>query len=178
MAQPAPAARCFVALLPDAAARRRLDALARRLHSRHPGARRVPAANLHLTLAFIGALPATRAQEVSDSLATLAAPHGVWTVDRICGFARARVVWAGGEADPCLLALAQAVRDRLQGLGVSFDRAEFAAHVTLLRGIGAWPQEALARAIPWPLSPPVLMVSTRAAGGRLRYRPWPARPAN
>lgn len=172
MAPPESAARWFVALLPDDTARRRLDALARRLQRAHPRGRRIAPGNLHLTLAFIGALPVARAQEVSDCLAALQAPHGTWSIDRVAGFARARVAWAGGAPDAQLLALAHDVREGLQRLSVAFDRAEFAPHVTLLRGVGWVPEEPLRRPIAWLLSRPQLMVSEREGDGPVRYRVW------
>jgi 2'-5' RNA ligase len=166
--------RCFVALLPDAAARARLAAAAAALAPMLPGARRVAPHNLHLTLAFLGELAAGRAAAVAAALAQLPPAQGVWRIDRLDGYARARVAWAGGAPDARLDALAGAVRALLERLGVPYDPQPFAAHVTLLRGARGLAPRPLAPAADWLLGPAALMVSARDAQGSLRYRPWPA----
>ena len=58
-------ARVFFALWPDADARVALAALAREIAARTKG-RAPPAANLHMTLAFIGEVPPERIGALSD----------------------------------------------------------------------------------------------------------------
>jgi 2'-5' RNA ligase len=170
-APPGAGLRCFVALLPGPAARARLDALARTLQRAHPQARRLTAANLHLTLAFVGACPAQRASRIAAALAALPVHEFTWTLDHVGGFARARVAWAGGPPDPRLDALAARVRKALDALGVRYDGQDFAPHVTLLRGVAGIAARPIARPIDWPSGAPVLMRSDRDARGAVRYRP-------
>jgi len=168
--------RCFVALRPDPACAAALEALARSLARRNVPARVVDRGNLHLTLAFIGALDAARAPAIVAALATLPALSGAWNLDRVGAFTAARVIWAAGAPQPQLFELAARVRHALHAQGVAFDRRAFVPHVTLLRGPSAALDEALPVPIAWRLGPAELLVSARDAGHRLRYRPWSATP--
>jgi 2'-5' RNA ligase len=169
--------RCFVACWPDQATRTRLDHVARSLHLRHPGARRMQADNLHLTLAFVGELPRSMASEVASAMADLSVAAFAWCVDRLGRFDRAHIVWAGGPEEPRLARLAEQVRARLRALEVPFDRKPFAAHVTLLRDVTAREpllerpelNEAI-EPIHWPIDAARLVVSEHDAGGAVRYR--------
>ncbi len=172
----APVLRCFIALWPDPAARDQLDTLANRLQQNNAGSRRVAREDLHLTLAFIGALAANRAHRVAAMLEAIAAPHFAWILDRVGGFDRAHVAWAGGTEDPRLAALAQAARVGLDALQVAYDHKPFVAHVTLLRKVAHTPSPEACAPIAWSVSVPVLAVSERDEHGRVRYRPWSERP--
>jgi 2'-5' RNA ligase len=165
--------RCFIALQPDAAARTRLDELAREQQAAFPTARRMRPENLHLTLAFIGALEEARAHRVADLLAQTAFAAFRWSLDEIGAFGGARVLWVGG-ADSRLAAVADLVRRLLDEQRVAYDRKPFVGHVTLLRNL---PREAARRypqkiepAIAWPTAAPVLLHSTTNAEG-VRYMP-------
>ena len=129
-------------------------------------------ANLHLTLAFLGTLEERRLPPIQGRLAAMHTPQFAWRIDHLGSFGRARVVWAGGPADSRLNGLAQAVRNGLDDLRVSYDHKFFVAHVTLLRGVSDFVAIALPRAIAWQVSGPVLMVSERDTHGQVRYRPW------
>lgn len=178
------ALRCFVALLPDEATRTRLDALGAELQRSLPGTRRVAAVNLHLTLVFIGALPTSQASQLAAALArTPAAPQFDWALDQVGAFGGARVVFAGSAPDRVplrLMALAEAVRGELDGLGISsYDRKPFVPHVTLLRNVARADAAHLACSIEppvhWRASAPRLMQSRRTSDG-LRYLPIEATP--
>ena len=172
------APRCFVALWPDAAARRALAALTRDLRAANPDVQPVAADNLHCTLAFIGALAAPRAAALAGRLRRIVVPPQVWRLDRLDWFAGARVLWIGGADDAHIAALAQEVRTVLDEAAIAYDRKPFAAHVTLARGLRtppALPAGAPAFApIPWAPGAPELAVSERDESGALRYRRWPA----
>ena len=172
--------RCFVALQPDEAARERLDQLARRQHGRFPGARRVRRENLHLTLAFVGALEAGRARQVAAGLAAAPKAPFDWTLDAVGAFGGARVLWAGGSHED-LDQLAERVRRILDSLGVPYDRKAFVAHVTLLRKL---PREAVREAV-HPIEPPILwhagapvLLQSRTDAQGTRYLPVAAQPDN
>ena len=166
-----------MALWPDADVRARFDGLARQCLLQHPQARRMQAENLHLTLAFIGALAPAPARAVAAMLDELPLACGQWMLDRLGYFAQARVLWAGGTPPQALRDLAQGVRSGLDALQVDFDRGTFVPHVTLLRNVKnrvapAWLEAQLADAIGWNLGKPALVRSGRDAAGRVRYRPW------
>ena len=172
-ASPRSTIRCFVALQPDQGALQWLDRLAAEQHARIPAARRTRRENLHLTLAFIGALEADRAREVAARLATEACMPFDWSLDAVGAFGGARVLWAGG-ASPQLDALAARARRLLDELDVRYDRKPFVAHVTLLRNV---PRDAASHAahrleppILWHARAPVLLESRTDANG-VRYLP-------
>lgn len=165
--------RCFVALWPDAEVRRELDALIDALASVVPGGRRMRAGNLHVTLAFIGTLPAAHATEIAQEIAQIegaAFPAQPWVIDRVGVFARTRVLWAGGAACDAMDHYINAVQSRLKRLGIRFDeeseKRPFVPHVTLLRDIPPQtqpPQHPFR--IHWHLRPPRLIESQRVHGG-------------
>jgi len=169
--------RCFVACWPDDDARTHLDELAQALHARFPGARRMRAENLHLTLAFIGPMPAPGARQLASALPEDSIEPFGWRIDRIGRFERARVLWAGSAEEPRLSELAAGVRRRLRTLQIAFDDKPFAAHVTLLRdlptraagGPGA-PFEPIGSPLAWQVRSAQLVVSDRDERGATRYR--------
>lgn len=137
-----------------------------------PGARRVAAANLHLTLAFIGALAAHDAHALAAALRGIgndAFASFTWTLDRVGRFDRARVLWAGGGPNPILDRYADCVRSLLRKWGVPFDERPFASHVTVFRSARsgvALPE--FRHTVSWPVSRPQLMQSLGAVNG-VRY---------
>ena len=175
-----PTVRCFVALQPDQDALERLDRLAREEHARVPTARRMRRENLHLTLAFIGALDAGRAREVAARLAAGPPAPFDWSLAAVGAFAGARVLWVGG-ADVQLDALAARVRALLDELDVRFDRKPFVAHVTLLRDVPRDAARVAARRIEppirWHAGAPVLLESRNDSNG-VRYLPVAAPSGN
>jgi 2'-5' RNA ligase len=142
----------------------------------YPGARRINAANLHLTLAFIGELPVSSAHEAASALRGVPSEPFDWCLDRVGRFDRARVLWAGGAEDARLADLAGRVRGCLQALRIRFDTKAFVAHVTLLRDLpGRHGRESTDAVEPidpfgWPIRTAHLIVSERDPHGATRYR--------
>jgi RNA 2',3'-cyclic 3'-phosphodiesterase len=168
--------RCFIAARPDEATRSRLDKLAAQLQRRFAGSRRMRAANLHLTLAFIGELSPAVASAAARAMQSLAFDPLVWTLDRVGHFPRARVVWVGGE-DAALTELAARVRIALAAVQVGFDPKPFVAHVTVLRDLATHGAAHDAGAtldaiepIRWRIERAEMMVSERDVAGAVRYR--------
>jgi len=168
--------RCFVACWPDDSTRRHLDQAAQEALARCPGARRVRAENLHLTLAFIGELPLPKAREAAEALGRVSSAPFEWHIDHVGRFERAHVLWAGGPPEPRLEQLAERVRSELQTLQIHFDAKRFAAHVTLLRDVpplGATHPVGVVEAIEpfaWPIRDALLLASERDSPGAPRYR--------
>lgn len=136
--------RCFVALVPDATTRHRLQSLPRMGRARGVGPD-----DLHLTVAFLGDLEAERAQAVAQGLPPLvrAVPGlqdtglALWPTPQ-----RARVVVAGYELVPELEALHQAVMALAQAQGVPGEERRYRPHITvarLPRTLRVMPQQAL-----------------------------------
>jgi 2'-5' RNA ligase len=127
--------RVFFALWPDSFARDALAALARDTGVQAQG-RAPAAANLHLTLAFLGDVAATRidALQAIGLAAASAVPSFTLTLDRTGGFRDAGIAWAGASAPPSeLLQLARILGQALAADGFAIERRAFHPHVTLAR---------------------------------------------
>jgi len=101
-----------------------------------PGARWVPAENFHLTLRFIGEVPAHRAEEIDHALATLRTRGFALTLAGVGTFAkggRDTQLWVGVERNPQLDHLQAKIETALQRAGLEPERRRFAPHVTLAR---------------------------------------------
>lgn len=129
-----PTARVFFALLPPPAAQRALGDLARDTARRAHG-RPVPAENMHVTLAFIGAWPLARLPALRDAaLAVRGEPLHI-VLDEFGAFRRAGIAWIGSSAPPAtLMQFQSSLAAALVSGGVPFDASQpFRPHVTLAR---------------------------------------------
>lgn len=95
--------------------------------------------DLHVTLAFLAAVPANEADTLirAVTVAADARPSFAWRLGTLGGFPRAdraRVAWLGvdGGADE-LTRLARAVRSALASAGLPFDERSFRPHLTVAR---------------------------------------------
>jgi len=127
-----PQRRVFFALVPGAEARRALDALARQ-HA-PARARRVPAADLHLTLLFLGNVPESELPRLCAAAALIAAPPFAVVLDRLERW-RGGLLCATGTAGPEVLALQQQLVRGVQDAGFTVDTRPFRAHATLARDL-------------------------------------------
>ena len=101
-----------------------------------PGARWVPPANYHMTLRFIGEMPAHRAEEIDHALAVLRArafPLVLTGVGTFSKGGQANALWVGVEKNPDLEALRRKIETALQRAGCEPERRRFTPHVTLAR---------------------------------------------
>ena len=127
--------RLFLALWPD---KRVSEALARvgQALAELSGGKPVPAEKIHLTLAFLGEVPAERVDSVREAAAGARAAPFELALDGVGSFRKARVAWAGASAIPGELVRLQSRLDRsLREHGFVLDERPFAAHVTLARKI-------------------------------------------
>jgi 2'-5' RNA ligase len=183
-----PSLRLFVACeLPDEA-RKALAATERLLQERGAdGLRWVRPEGIHLTLKFLGEVPARRLEAIERVLARAVREPFRFSVQMakvgsFGGSTGLRVVWVGLEGEVEGLArLAARVDAALEPLGFSRERRSFAAHLTLARvKEGASPQDRrrlfeLVRSLELPPLPALtldvvsLMRSTLEPGGA-RYQ--------
>ena len=167
--------RVFFALWPDATIRRQFAQWADLLQSRC-GGRLTPTHNLHLTLVFIGSVPAARVGQ----LASLAEPvdFSGFTLEfaQPVFWKRNRVVCAVPNATPDPLAsLVARIESALQQADFGFDRRSYLPHVTLVRDAGFAPLEFSCPAVRWQVGEFALLRS-RPDQGHVRYEPvgmWP-----
>jgi len=140
--------RLFVALRLPAAVREPLAAKAARLRAQLPPARWVPAANLHLTLQFLGQIEPNLLPGLGDLLAGCFCHQRSFRLELSQGGCfpprrPARVAWVGFASCPRLMELqatvAAAVRERL---GIDSEARPFHPHLTLARPRHPWPRAA------------------------------------
>jgi 2'-5' RNA ligase len=155
--------RLFVGLWPDADTRDALQASAG-TWSWPAGARCTPPERLHLTVHFLGAVPADRLAALREALRV------PWS-GCVLEFDRA-MVWPGGiavlEASRVPAALADlhgALAARLPGLGLPVDPRPWRPHVTLARKAAGAHPPAQHAALRWPAGPQVLLVQSLPGGG-------------
>jgi 2'-5' RNA ligase len=136
---PADALRLFVAVDPSPAAVADLGAVVDALEVGRAKARLAGRERWHVTLAFLGDVPAARAGEAGAALRAAAAAVQEPISVRFAGggtFGRGRftVLWAGlaGDVD-ALRSLAQGVRAELRRARLPFDSKGFRPHLTIAR---------------------------------------------
>lgn len=134
--------------------------------------RPVAAANLHLTLAFLGDVSPEKQQALAAMAGRIRQPEFTLTLDDAGQWLRSRVVWLGTRQPPRgLLQLANMLRAQAARSGCYQSPQPFHPHITLLRDASH------AVAIPQPgfqWTFPVkefVLYESRFAGGRTRYTP-------
>ena len=162
-----PAARVFFALVPPAALRQALASLAGDVAHRAHG-RAVPAENLHITVAFVGAWPLSRMSQWIDAGARCASRPMHVTLDALGGFRRAGVAWLGTSVPPTpLLELGRGLNAELASAGIA-DVRPFQPHLTLARKCrGPFPRECVGP-YEWDVDALTLMQSCADVAG-VRY---------
>ncbi len=121
--------RLFFALWPDAALRRKIAALSREVCSVP-----VPAANLHLTLRFLGLQDEAARHCFHNAAKQIKGCPLTLTLDRLGGWAHKRIQWLGPSAPPGALGeLVDTLNAALTGCGLEAETRPFVPHVTLSR---------------------------------------------
>jgi len=147
-----------------------------------PGARWIPAENLHLTLHFIGEVDGHQARDLDAALAAVRMPGfpvALAGVGQFGGGAKLRALWAGVAPSEPLMRLQTKVAQAVRGAGVASNGRKFKPHVTLARfkaGAGAngearvrdylW-RHGLFRAAPFAAEDFVLYSSFLGQGGAI-----------
>ena len=131
--------RLFVALDIGDEIRQRISRYLDGIRGFAPDARWVRPESLHVTLKFIGEKREEDIENINRQLATIVAPsfaisfrgYGFFPSERA-----PRVFWVGIDAPPALSALAAAVDESVNELGVAKEEHAYAPHLTLARGGG------------------------------------------
>jgi RNA 2',3'-cyclic 3'-phosphodiesterase len=129
--------RLFVALEIPPEVRENLAALLKSLREVSPQTRWVRPKNLHVTLKFIGEVPAAKLSDIRGALAGVRSEQPVVLDFRGLGFfpneKRPRVFWAGIEASSNLKTLAADIDGATEKLGIPREQRPFSPHLTLAR---------------------------------------------
>lgn len=144
--------RAFIGVDLPAEVRSRLADMQAALRATGADAGYPKAADLHLTLAFLGDILPDTARAIAGALDRIAAAMPPFAF-RVAGAgcfgpaAAPRVVWAGVPACPPLQTLQLRVTDAVRALGVPLEDRPFAPHITLARIRGVRNLPALTSAV-------------------------------
>jgi len=141
--------RLFFALWPGAAERRALQQAADSIQLAG-AARRVPPANLHLTLHFIGNVYRADMACMQAEARLVEAGAFRLAIDRRGYFSRPRVAWLGcSEVPEALVELQRQLGRRLQSCGFQPEARPWHPHVTVARKIDAIDTDASFAPLGW-----------------------------
>lgn len=171
--------RLFFALWPEDDVRAAVAAVADEL--RLDTGRKVPAANYHVTLAFLGEVDHTAA---ATAQAIGAAIHGssfTMTLNTFGWWRKPAVAWIA-PADPpaSLVDLAQTLGNALRAAGLPVETKAYRPHLTLARKVTARPALEHDFEVRWPIGA-LHLIESRAGASGVRYEPvahWPWSPAS
>jgi RNA 2',3'-cyclic 3'-phosphodiesterase len=168
--------RLFFALWPDDTAR---AAIVERTAAqvKAAGGRRVPPANLHVTVAFLGSITEPVRMCLEAGAGALRAHVFELALERVAHWRGSRVLCLEAtQTPPALLALVDAVAEVQRACGLRPEQRPYRAHLTLARDARAprGPAPAI-EAIAWPVQALHLIESiTAPAGARYeRLQSWP-----
>jgi 2'-5' RNA ligase len=170
--------RLFFALWPDDATQDALNRTGKWLQL-HWGGRRMRADTLHLTLSFLGDVPAARLDALLQGIHDIPVDAFDLSFDQTGHWAHNRIGWLGlSQPSQPLESLVQALRDQLRALDIPFDARPYTPHITLLRKAqGGAAVECLP--VNWSVNEFILVASNQQADGA-HYdvlKKWPLSPA-
>ncbi len=132
--------RSFIAVDIPNGIQRKLDEISKDLRSKRPNSavRWVPAANIHLTLEFLGEVSTANLEILTKILQSTVARHRcfqikIGTLGAFPSLRRPRVIWIGIQAPPDLIALQRSIEAETIRLGYAAEERPFSAHLTLGR---------------------------------------------
>ena len=149
--QAEPRQRLFFALWPNAAVRTALAQSSQALLGKR--VRRVPEANLHITLAFVGPVTAVVRQCLEQQAAQIRGTPFELTLEHVGHWARPRILWAGPRhTPPALWSLVGGLNSAFDACGLARETRPWQAHVTLARKISRPPVATAIEPILWSIS--------------------------
>lgn len=173
----AAAERLFFAIWPSRETAMALHALACR-QATSTGGRVTRLDSIHLTIAFLGEVPADRIEIFRSLPPEIVAPAFSMRLDRVGHWVRNGIVWAAPSVVPDALSVLQArLAAWVTSQGIVLDARPFRPHVTLLRKAARGELTAPEVPIAWTAGEFVLVRSGRHAEGS-RYETIARFPLN
>ncbi len=161
--------RLFFALWLDEATRENIAAMLDQI-ALPAEARKVAAANLHLTLLFIGAADATLRCCLERAAAQLRGRRFALTLAHIGHWRQPRVVWlAPLDTPPLLLSLVQDLGRVVAACNFTAEAHTYRPHITLARKVKASGADSAVTPLVWNVRD-FSLVESRAAADGVRYR--------
>jgi 2'-5' RNA ligase len=161
--------RLFFALWPDEPTRQQLLRETRRLVRRCQG-KPVPPENYHVTVAFVGTVPAERFDAIAAAGRATEFAQFELLFERVGYWPRPRVLWvAPSRCPPALNTLVSMLWDRLSDAGLEREARAYQPHLTLCRKLGRPIEARLANPVRWSVSSFVLVESV-VVDGRSIYQ--------
>jgi 2'-5' RNA ligase len=165
-------ARLFFALWPTEDSARALEACASSLAERL-GGRPMAIDKIHLTLAFLGEVPAERAGLAVEAGHAARGRAFSLVLDRLGAFRRAGVAWAGASrVEPELLQLQGSLAAALGHRGFVLEARPFNPHVTLVRKVERALRDEAVQPVAWRVSDFALMRSDPRGGRYEMLERW------
>ena len=137
--------------------------------------RRVPAQNLHATLAFLGSVNPSQRECVESAGDAVVAHAFALELDQLGHFPRPQVLWLAPRAsDSGYTDLVSELHSRLASCGYQADRRAYRPHITLMRKVRRAPREQDIAPLRWRVDSFVLVRSDiRPEGARYEVlRTW------
>ena len=171
--RPAPA-RLFFALCPDEGVRSALQSASRNLIANSDG-RPIAPEHYHITLAFLGSVPAALEEELAaravEAAKEVPAHPFSFDLDELGFWASSQVIWYGCQRTPdTLREFALELRARLKAAMLPPHPGKFVPHVTLARWVRKPAALPPAPRIPWQAREVTLLRSETLTSG-VRYTP-------
>jgi len=122
--------------------------------------------SVHMTLAFLGDVDATRMPELHSPPPTIATEQFMLDIDRIGVWHHNGIGWVAPRVTPESLAELQGrLSDWLQSIGLPLEQRPFRPHVTLLRKATGKVDTVPIESIRWPIDEYVLVQSIPCESG-------------
>jgi 2'-5' RNA ligase len=175
-----PLTRLFFAAWPAPDLQDKFGGLAQDL-KRECGGRAMAAANIHLTLQFLGDVERGRLATIESIAASITARRFELVIERVEYWHHNRIVWAGvGRCPDALQALVSELGRALEPEGFRPERRPYVPHITLIRNARREPMASAIAPISWPVSGLALVKSVRREKGRSYevLREWPLSAQN
>jgi len=156
--------RLFFALWPSADVRKQIVACAKQLPVHK--ARAVANTNLHITLAFIGAVDKDKVDHYINAAASVKAKAFHLKLNQAGCFSRAKVLWLGcDQVEPALQDLVSSLNHALLDCGYVAEDRPYTPHVTLARKFHCKQLPEIDCEIDWNVDSFALVESLSVVGG-------------